>query len=324
MKKSQIIITLVLIASIIGTFAVYQLYVKVRYTELKDHKNEEAKLRAKIDLLSDKFHQTKPEIVLELWNSRKQPWFSSIKQRTEYFQLRDIEEIKVPDDVIPRIWYGEEYPKLEKKLEEMALASGTELNASTVKFGVKTPADYPPGTNPRRNEIQANIDLYLYGIEMTRLLIDHKAAQIDNIVMWNPRENPRGRTGTIKKSTTGYDFDITWANLTSLLESLRTNDRHYTVETIKIIQDKMRIKNDPLKVSMVVTQAWYSPTETTALTADGEPAATGQPGQPSQRASAMLNDLFGGGGIGSGKVVTAPTAESESFFKRLMFKLSPF
>ena len=61
MKKSQLIITLVLISSIVATYAVYELYVKVRYTELKDHQTEEKNLRRKIADLNKTFYGTKPE-----------------------------------------------------------------------------------------------------------------------------------------------------------------------------------------------------------------------------------------------------------------------
>jgi hypothetical protein len=322
MKKSQLIITFVLIASIVATFAVYELYVKVRYTELKDHQTEEESLRRKITDLNNTFSGTKPEIVLELYQSKKQPWYNSIKQRTEYFQLREIEAIEVPDEpgIIPRIWYGKEFPKLKTRLEEMALQSGTILNPAAVQFNINEPDKYGPGTNPKRGEISNNMNLYQYGMEMTKLLIDHKATEIKNIVMWTPRDHSKGRLGVIKKSTTGYDFEISWQNLSRLLESLRINSKHYTIETFKIEQPQMRNIDAPVKVSMVVTQAWYSETVTTA--ADGESID----GKPNERASEMLNSLFGetGLGLGGGKVITAPGAESESFLKRLWFKLMPF
>jgi len=319
MKKSQITITLVLLASIIGTIAVYQLYVKVRYTELKDHKTQEAALRSKISDLDSKFYGTKPEIVLDIWKQKKQPWFNAITLRTDYFQLREIEEVEMPEKAVWRFWYSEHFPKLKKKLEDMAFDSGTVLNTAAVQFNIKTPDDYGLGSDPKRGEIKGNIELYQYGIEMTKLLIDHKANTIDSLVMWAPRELSKGRTGKIMKSTTGYEFTITWKNLVSLLESLRTETQHYTIETIKVTQSQMKNEGAPLTVSMVVAQAWYEATKSTTVVA----ANVGGDSE----ASSMMTELFGkqgGGGGRTGGRISAPKADSEGFFRSLWFKLMPF
>ena len=74
MKKSAIFLTLLLVTSIIGTYAVYELYVKDRMKELGEHSEQKKRLVARIGGLEETFLKTQPQVVLDEWRRSTQPW----------------------------------------------------------------------------------------------------------------------------------------------------------------------------------------------------------------------------------------------------------
>ncbi|PCJ65157.1 MAG: hypothetical protein COA73_02885 [Candidatus Hydrogenedentota bacterium] len=307
-KQTYAILFLLLLASVAGTFAVFQFYVKERWIELGKHELEEEKLRTKIKDMEEKFFRTNPEAILELWRNKKQPWMNASAQRAEFFQFIPFEPTEPPSEgVIPKFYYKEEFPKLKQQLSDEAYNNGTAINA--LNFGVPEPSIYGRGTNPPVSEILQHMNRYKYGMEMIRLLLRAKVTSITRLEFWPPVTAHKGLGGDIRTRTTGYTFTIRMKDLVSLLDNMRLEDQYFNIEAIKITNQNLRDANHILNVEMVVKQAGYKPISeaeaASALTADGG-------------SNQLLTNLFGGG---LRRNATEPP--KVSIFKKIMM-LFPF
>ena len=307
MKNSYIILTLLLIASLIGTFAVYKLFVEERMNELADHQKEEKELRKKIGEMEEKFFGTDPEKILELWRNKKQPWTNAAKNRSEFFQMTKINRYgEVPEEYssYPKFFYETELPKLRNQLNTMAFDSGTSLSGIN-DFDVPSETSFGFGTNPEWAELQGHLNVYLYGIELTRMLVEAKATTIKRVAFWKGMEKFQGKGGALRLRTTGYSFTISMRELTELLEELRTADTYFNVNVIKITNSTLRNADSILDVDMVVTEANYVPV--VKGTVGSEDGGTGV-----SIFSGMFNTL---------RSVDPYAEEDVGFFRRLMMKI---
>jgi hypothetical protein len=283
-KQTYIILFLLLIASVVGTFAVFKLYVEERWIELGEHQNQEKKLRTKIADMETKFYHSSPEAVLELWRSKKQPWTNASKQRAEFFEFLPFEPTEAPENgVIPKFFYKEEFPKLKQQLADEAYNNGTVI--TTINFGVPDPSTYGRGTNPPIGEILGHLDRYKYGMEMVRLLLRAKVTSLSRVEFWPQVTVYNGRGGDILTRTTGYSFSIRMKELVSLLDNMRLADQYFNIEAIKITNKSLRDPNHILQVEMLVKQAGYN-----VLTESDVAAASIDSGE-----NPLLANLFGGG-----------------------------
>lgn len=258
MKKSVVILTILLIASIAGTYAVYELYVKQRMQELAAHLEQERQLHSKITSLSDQFYSTEPPVVLEEWRRSTQPWSDAVDARTRFYTLgRFVEEVKIPQEVIPRFFYRDELPKRIQSLQDYADQRNVQL--SDVGCGVPPADSYRAGSNPPRREISDHLQDYDYCAALTRMLIDAGPQTIQPLSIWPEREVNIKSRGIIKEKSTGVVMDIRMQQLARLLESLVQADRFFRVDTLRIANTNLNDPDPLLNVSLIITQTSFEP-----------------------------------------------------------------
>ena len=284
MKKSVIVLTLLLIASIAGTYAVYELYVKARMRELGENLEEEEQLKASIKRLEETFFTTKPDTVLRVWREQTQPWEDAVSRRSEFFHLGDIQlEVEIPEEVIPKFYYKDIYDKKIQALEDEAWQSQTTISDST--FNMPNPSSFGQGTNPSASEIEGHLARFEYGAAITRLLISSGAISINNLNIWPERIEVKGLSGDIKSRTIGADLTIPMREFVTFMEDLSQQDRYLQVKAVQITNKTLRDPDANLNVQMILAQAYYEP-----ATENREVSGSGSSTQDLQN---LFGDLFG-------------------------------
>lgn len=258
MKKSVVALTLLLIASLAGTFAVYQLYVKQRMKELGENMSREELLENKIDQMQTTFFKTKPEAVLEAWRLETQPWADAVDVRSRFFNLGDISlEHTIPEERIPKFYYKEIYEKNLQELEDEAWQKGTILANTT--FNIPEPSSYGSGSNPSAKEIEKHIVRWEFGAIMTRMLMDAGATSINTLNMWPQTIKYTGRSGVFNSRTVGVSMTIPIENLVKFLDRLGQEERFFQVEVIRISNSTLRSPYADISVDLILTQVNFEP-----------------------------------------------------------------
>ncbi len=286
MKKSVLFLTLLLLATIAGTFAVYELYVKQRMKELGEHITQQKNLEARIVQLRDAFAGRVPDVYIEAWRKSTQPWSDAVQGRSQFFTLGDFDqEVEIPEEVIPKIYYKEELPKRIKSLEDYAAEN--QVQVGDVNCGVPGAGNFGEGTNPKREEIAEHLKNYDYCAAVTKMIVDAKPISLDPLRIW-PEITKDARSGAVKKRTTGISMRMSTQAMVRFLDKLSQSDRYFRVEEFKISNSDLN-QNDPiLSVELVLTQAKFEQTKKAAGTAVGG-------GADSAEVNQLLSSVFGGG-----------------------------
>lgn len=269
MKKGTIIGVLLLVAACSATGAVYVFYAQARFVELNEHEASMDKIYSRLIELGSTFSNTKPEAAVNAWNNGVQPWYEAVLSRTDFFNLGEVpDKVEVPDDGFQKFFYAEKHPQLQKSLVDYAYNNRCEWVPGAFTFGV--PDRYGIGDNPSREQVSQWLTTYEIGSAVTKLFIKANAAYIENVVIWPKKVTNVGSTrgaGSIESYTTGVQFRMTLQDLAEFLESLRTEDRYFTVDHIRIANRNLRDPFAYLEVSMLLTQARYSEESTAAAAA---------------------------------------------------------
>jgi hypothetical protein len=288
MKKSLILLTALLFASIAGTYAVYELYVKQRMKELAAHLEQERQLRTKIESLDEQFFGTEPPAVLEEWRRATQPWSDAVEQRIRFFTLgKFVEEVKIPQEVIPRFYYRDELPKRIQRLQDYALQKNVEV--ANVTCGVPAADSFRAGSDPSARVIANLLRDYDYCAALTRMLIDAGPASISPLSIWPEQETKIKSRGTIRERTTGIEMRIRMEPLVKFLESLVQSDRYFRVDRLRIANPNLNNSDPVLNLSMVITQ--------TSFERDVQQTTGEQTGASKEETKDRLSALFGGNRI---------------------------
>jgi len=225
MKKGVIIMVILLVAAIAGTYTVFVRYVAPKQQELIAHEKEAEALRVKIIDLEKIFSRTVPEKVIQAWQEGKQPWVNASRSRTGFFKIKGVPEIEIPDEAIPRFWYSDEYPKLEDGLFQTAAEK--RITLGNIDFGINKP-DYYDGKNPSEEEILEQINKYNYGIAMTEVIFDAEPTRVDDVVIWPVMPVHRGKSGEVFMRSIGYRFQIQYEDLLRFLQKLNASKSYIT------------------------------------------------------------------------------------------------
>lgn len=284
MKKSVIFLTILLIASIAGTYAVYELYVKEKMKALGEHTEQVKQLEARIRTLQDTFSRTQPQVIIDGWRQATQPWAEAVDNRARFFTLGTlVEPVDIPEEVIPKLYYRDELPKRIRRLEDYAL----DKNVTLGDTGCGVPANtfYGEGTNPKAAEIKAHFETYDYCAALSRMIVDAGPISVDPLRIW-PEEEIKMRSGTIRKRVTGITMRTTAEPLVKFLDRLSQSDRYFKVDELRISNTSLREVNPVLSVDMLLTQAAFEPAK--------KATAVGQAGTTDGAQTGALTTLFGG------------------------------
>lgn len=260
MKKSAILLTLLLVGSIAGTYAVYELYVKKTLRELGDHLEEEKLLQERLTQLEETFFRTKPETVLSTWRSEVQPWADAVDRRAAFFNLGDIPlRVPIPEEEreLAKWYYAEVQPKMVRELETKAWESGVRLPDPT--FGTPDPKTYGQGKDPPPREISRHLARLEFGKAITEILIDARVKNIRSLEIWPEQVEISGRSGDVKSRTTGLDVTLSMRDFALFIDKLSQEDRYFEVKALRLTNTTLRNKNANLNVQIVLAQAYYAP-----------------------------------------------------------------
>lgn len=313
MRKGYFLLVAVLLACVACTIAVYQFYVKERLKELGEHEKEEDKLRTKIQELEDTFYRTKPEVVLTEWREKTQPWADAVDRRSEFFNLGETPvQIEIPEEKIPKFYYPEEYKKLEDGLYAYADEKGCSLG--NLVFRNIRPPDSLRGQNPSPAQVSGWLTRYGFGASATRLVIDSGATNIIQLEVWPPRKVMPGRSGTVVLRTIGTRILISNENLVKFMEEMRSSDRYFSIEAIKITNNTLRDAQAELNVEMILSQARF----VAAVRAGDSSSVSAIAGNPADLGS-FMQQLFQ-------RDPNAPMTRSDdvSWWQRFRKKFIPF
>lgn len=260
MKKSAILLTLLLVGSIAGTYAVYELYVKKTLRELGDHLEEEKLLQERLTQLEETFFRTKPETVLSTWRSEVQPWADAVDRRAAFFNLGDIPlRVPIPEEEreLAKWYYAEVQPKMVREIETKAWESGFRLPDPT--FGTPDPKTYGQGKDPPPREISRHLARLEFGKAITEILIDARVKNIRSLEIWPEQVEISGRSGDVKSRTTGLDVTLSMRDFALFIDKLSQEDRYFEVKALRLTNTRLRNKNANLNVQIVLAQAYYAP-----------------------------------------------------------------
>ena len=315
MKKSVIFLTILLVASLAGTYAVYELYVKERMQELADRLDRERQLAAKIETLQSTFFRTQPQVVLQEWRSATQPWSDAVDRRTSFFAFdRTLDRVKIPEEKIPRFFYREEIPKRIQALQDYA--DQKNVDVADVTCGVPPADNYPAGTNPPPAEIEGHFWKFDYCAGLTRMLIDAGPESLQPLVIWPDQDIQLRTGGTLRERTIGVRMRIRMEPLIRFLDSVSQSDRYFRVHGLKISNNDLTVRDPVLNVELLLIQARYmEPERRTTQTVGGQ--------QGSQQSQALITDLFGGTG-GFGNRERAEEDSGPSAWQRFRKRFLPF
>ncbi len=283
MKKSAIFLTLLLVASIAGTYAVYELYVKDRMRELVEHTEQKKQLATRIQTLEATFLKTEPQVVLDAWRTSTQPWSEAVDGRARFFTMGSlVDKVEIPEEVLPKLYYKDEMPKRIKKLDDYALDK--QVTVVDVNCGAPAANSFGAGTNPKKEEIANIIEKYDYCAAITKMLIDAKPILLQPLSIWL-EEEIKLKSGKVIKRTTGISMQIRIQALTKFLDDLAQNERYFRVEELRMTNADLQQQDPMLNVEMVLSQAYFMPSKkAAAASADG-----------SSQVNQRLNNVFGAG-----------------------------
>jgi len=290
MKKSVIFLTVLLLATIAGTYAVYELYVKQRMKELGEHKAQEAVLRERIAGLEEKFEKKIPDVYLEAWRRSTQPWSDAVQGRSQFFTMGDfVKKVEIPEEVIPKTYYRTELPKRVKALEDYAY--GKQVKIGDSGCGVPSADAFGEGKTPTREEIAGHLETYDYCAALTKKFVDAKPVSLQPLRIW-PELAQEVKSGTIKTRTTGVTMRMTTQAFVRFLDDLARSDRYFRVEEFRIANSDLRATDPELEIELVLTQAYFESKKKASDT-----AGAGAAGSP--QVNDRLQSVFGGGAGGA-------------------------
>jgi len=273
-RKEYIVpgIALVTVLAVVG--AVYQFYYKKQVEEYSKNKLRLDQLQVALQRMEQKFEKCIPKEYVALKTAQVQPLANELGARSTFFSIPDLAETDpIPDGVMLKFYYKEQFIKLFTDLQQEAMTKGPYFTYPTnTAFGailpdevLKTPLD--------ASQVEANLRKIRFGIAVIQMLMDAKAALISEVEVW-PKYNDYG--GLLEMHTTGLAFMMTAANLVEFLDGLRLKDRYFSVNAISIQNPYIRYQVDPpLQVRMLLTQGEF-------LVNRARPAAAAEPSAPTR------------------------------------------
>ena len=312
MNKGLVIAIVLLISALLGMAALYQFYVRVMIEDLQQKQTDREQIEQKLNDLETMFYNTKPEVIIKTWRQETQPWADAVYRRTDFFQLRDTPDpIDVPENKIPKFFYADEFPKLEERLLDYVDEKRCAIPGG-LTFGAPSP-DSLTGSNPSEEEVEKWLNDYEYGAYIIRFVADSGASRIFELKIWPSKTFLTGSTGTIEHRRIGFTVSLTYEELVSFLENMRTSDRYFSVDSLKLTNSTLRNPNAELTAKMIVAQTHFI--EHNTGFAAGSEASQNVRDMRSPEAQSTFKSLFAN---------IKPIVQEESWWSRFRRRWLPF
>ena len=253
MKKAHIVIVAALVLAVVVLGIVYQIFLKERLDKYREDHVRLKELVAKSLELDEQFKGRKPQAILDGCKEHMPVWEDAISGRAVIFDLDNVLEVDaVPDGKWPKFWYEEEYQKRVQELQLAAFEKRVAIPNTT--FGAPSPQELVD-FDVTEEQAKQWLQLLQLGSAGTRLLLDAKALQIDEAVLYPLRIDHE----VLKAYTYGFVFYIYLDDLAKLLRDLADReDEYYNVQALRVASGQLRsYDNPPLKVEMLLSRATY-------------------------------------------------------------------
>jgi len=283
MKYQAQIIGVVALCCVLGAMgAAWQFYFKETFEQYRADDAMREALERSLKQLEETFQGYKPDLLINEWQNKLQPWRNAREERAVYFNFGDWFEIDiVPDETrMLKFWYNEELDKMTMALYRMIY----EKMGGYDRF----PQDIPGLFNIQREDVtnmeqvRINLAYMSFATSVTEFLLNANVTHVESIVNW-PRRIPSLFSQLLALQTVGLSFTMPARDLARMLDDLRQQPRYFTVEGIKITYPYIAYAAEPqLNVSLLLTQANYRkpPEEPEGAAAAGAPGRGMAPARP--------------------------------------------
>lgn len=291
------IVVLVVILGLLGS--VYQFYYKERLDEYRRNLDQLTTLEKKLDSLKDQFRGYQPQVLLDALKPQVQHLAEEVLRRSSFFNTADFLEIDpIPQGRMLRFYYETEFNKMFTELRDEVYKRNPYWQYPVYStFGVPAPSELA-GYSPTAKEVTEWLKTYHFGCSMVRMMMKAKAQAVGDIELW-PIRRAAEYSGLLDMRTTGITCTMTLADVVAFLDSLRMENRYFSVDGISLQNPYLRWPQEPiLEVQLLLTQAQFveptgEPTDKPEAPAPGAFAAPGMPRTPA--------DFFSGQGFGLGR-----------------------
>ena len=308
-NKSAIIGTLVLLAIFAGLGAGWYLYVKPKFDQFKQDERMQASLEETYKKLNESFGGFKPELLMDQWSKNLQPWRQARTERSAYFNYGDwYEHEKAPQEArMLKFWYGEASDKMMQDLYAKIYAKlgryDTYPQDIRTMLNVAMEQDWQ-GRDVTDKEIDDNLANLAFGIKVVELLLDNNVSQLAAMSVW-PKRIAGEYAEMIAIQTVGLQFSASMRDFVKLMETLRQEERYFSVDGIKITYPYIGYNVEPqIQVQLLLSQSNYLKNRVESGEGDAKPGAPG--GGPA------MPQMPGGK---KGEVQQAPVAEAGAVAK---------
>ena len=320
-RKEHIIVVLFLLIMLGLVGAVYQFYYVPRSIIFAENKEKEAAYESAIGRMQTQFQNTKPSIILEEIERMKQPLTDQLEGTSKAFNLGDMFTADpVPEGQVARFYYEEQYRALFLELQKLMMNHVPYVPVPQTNFGVPSP-DELLGLSPTNDDVMNYVRWIRFGTAMLKMMMDSKALAVYDFQLWPPRQ---GYDGSLDMRTVGFMASMRLSDFCNFIDSLRTNDRYYTVESLSLRNQALASATEPIMlVQIVFSMANYvKPGETPPGAAPD--AVGGAPGGMPPMTGMLGGSLFGGGEASATKKTDTPPAETSMWGKTKSFFSSFF
>ena len=283
-NQGSIIGAIVLIAILGGLGFGYFQYIQPQF----DAYTKDEKLRASLDEtfkhLEETFQGYKPELLMNAWQNKLQPWRAAREERAGYFNYGDwfIHDKPAQDSArMVKFWYSDTANKMTQDFyTELYKKFGrydTYPQDLRTAVGAASDQDWQ-SRDVTDAEVVRNLDKLAYGLSACRFLLKYNVPQVTQLRLWPPRIAEEYAQMLVVQ-TVGVQFSITAKDLVKMMDDLRTGDRYFTVDAIKVTYPYIAYKVEPqLQVSMLMSQAFYRKPFIEKSENSAGAAGVGQPG----------------------------------------------
>lgn len=252
MNRDRILYVLVLVSMVAVCFCVYQFYFKAKLTKYAQDKALLESLSAAYKGLNSTFKDEDPDTVIAQHSAVVESWKDAISVRLPYFNDSDWREYeKPPEDVfILQFWYGEQTARMTKELWEKAQKKYGVQVYQRIPMEIQTMlgvhyAEEWQGYDITPKLVTDQLERLKYGISIFEMLMDNNAQYISRVALYDPK--PAGFIGnTVEYSRAGLAFSMEMEDLVKFLEKLRTSDKFFSVEGIRVTHPRILMKYEPM------------------------------------------------------------------------------
>ncbi len=260
MTKRRIIGTLLLFTAFGAFGAVYKFYFEEKLQSYKQDQELLARLETTREDMEQFFSYVQPDVLTNSWRAQIQSWDQALNERSRYFNFGEWDEFpEYPGDgPILRFWYQDRVDEMLESYYRMVYEKmgrydlvpdvSTAMNIMTIDTW-----DMMNGDEQYAHRELARLS---FAISFMEMLMDHDVSAVSAFSMW-----PRATAGSgqlLTRQTVGVQVSMSAQNFIRLVEHMRTSDRYFTIDAMKIAYPYIGYEREPeLFIELLITQARF-------------------------------------------------------------------